>query len=209
MTIIEPVIRPPAEAYSFLLQVTTGCSANDCTFCGAYINKQFSIKSLEEVFSDIDAWSVVHPDTRRVFLMDGDALVLSNAKLVPILKRLAIVFPKLQRISAYANGYNITVKSNSELQELFDHKLKLIYMGLESGSQTVLDKCKKKASVRDMVAAVQRASEVGIKSSVIVLLGLGGQSDSDIHVQETIKVLNEMQPRLLSFVGELFPFAGF
>ena len=201
MPIFEPTIRPPSEARSFLLQVTIGCSAQSCTFCGAYGDKKFKPKDTEEIFKDIERRAKQNPDTRRVFLLDGDALALSNAKLIPILKKLNDSFPNLTRISSYGNGYNITKRSEEELCELYDHKLKLIYMGLESGSQLVLDKCKKRATAKEMIAAVQKAKDAGIKSSVIVLLGLGGQKNSKDHVKETIIALNDMQPKYLSFLS--------
>jgi radical SAM superfamily enzyme YgiQ (UPF0313 family) len=201
MAIIEPVIRPPSEADSFLLQVTLGCSADHCSFCGAYKTKPFRIKDPEEVFSDIDRCARRYPGTRRVFLMDGDALVLGNNKLVPILEKMENVFPGLSRVSAYANGSNITRKSDAELTELYAHKLSLIYMGLESGSQSVLDRCGKTSSAEEMIQAVRRAERAGIRSSVIVLLGLGGKKHSAEHVRGTIEALNRMQPRYLSFLS--------
>ncbi len=201
MAIMEPVIRPPAEAGSFLLQVTLGCSADHCSFCGAYKMKPFCVKDPAEIFSDIDRYARRYPGTRRVFLMDGDALVLSNNKLIPILEKLESVFPRLSRVSAYANGSNITRKSDAELKELYAHKLSLIYMGLESGSQFVLDRCGKTSSAEEMIEAVQRAERAGIRSSVIVLLGLGGKKYSAEHVRDTIEALNRMQPRYLSFLS--------
>jgi radical SAM superfamily enzyme YgiQ (UPF0313 family) len=201
VAILEPVIRPPAEADSFLLQVTLGCSSDLCSFCGAYKMKPFRTKDPAEVFSDIDRYAHRYPATRRVFLMDGDALVLSNNKLVSILKKLKQAFPRLSRVSAYANGSNITRKSDEELAELYAHKLSLIYMGLESGSQSVLDQCKKTSSAEEMVRAVQRTERSGIRSSVIVLLGLGGQKYSPEHVRGTIEALNRMQPRYLSLLS--------
>jgi radical SAM superfamily enzyme YgiQ (UPF0313 family) len=201
MAIVEPVIRPPAEADSFLLQVTLGCSADHCSFCGAYKMKPFRVKDPAEVFSDIDRYARRHSGTRRVFLMDGDALVLGNNKLVPVLEKLKQAFPRLSRVSAYANGSNITRKSDAELAELYAHKLSLIYMGLESGSQPVLDRCGKTSSADEMVRGVQRAERSGIRSSVIVLLGLGGKKYSTEHVRGTIEVLNRMQPRYLSFLS--------
>lgn len=201
MPVIEPAIRPPAEADSFLFQVTLGCSADTCTFCGAYKDKPFRVKDREEITADIRRHARKHPDTRRVFLMDGDALVLTNEKLVPILEELDSAFPRLARISSYANGLNIARKSDAELAELYRHKLGLIYMGLESGSQAVLDRCKKTSSVEQMIEAVNRASAAGIKSSVIVLLGLGGRNRSTEHVRGTIEALNRMQPRYLSFLS--------
>lgn len=201
MPIIEPAIRPPSEADSFLLQVTLGCSSDTCTFCGAYKRKDFCIKSEKEILADIRHQAFWHKDTRRVFLMDGDAFVLSNSKLVPILQRLQEAFPKLARVSSYANGCNITQKTDDELAELSSHKLSLIYMGLESGSQEILDRCGKSSSVEEMITAVRRAESAGIKSSVIVLLGLGGKAYSGEHVHATIDALNRMQPRYLSFLS--------
>lgn len=201
MPIIEPIIRPPSEAYSFLLQVTTGCSSNSCTFCAAYKNKDFIMKSREEIFSDISAYAVFDPDVRRIFLMDGDALALSNVKLLPVLDRLIWAFPGLSRVSSYANGNNIKCRSDLDLRDLYEKKMSLIYMGLESGSQKILDMHKKRSSVEEMVEAVNRCSSAGIKSSVIVLLGLGGRKYSSEHVNHTITALNRMQPRYLSFLS--------
>ncbi|MBU0635143.1 MAG: radical SAM protein [Candidatus Omnitrophica bacterium] len=200
MALIEPVIRPPAEADSFLLQVTLGCSADSCSFCGAYKSKTFRVKDRKEITADIHWYARRYQDTRRIFLMDGDALVLANSKLVPILEELDQAFPRLTRISSYANGCNITRKSDQELAELYKHKLSLIYMGLESGSQGVLDWCGKSSSVEEMIEAVQRAAGAWIKSSVIVLLGLGGKKYSKEHVKGTIVALNRMQPKYLSFL---------
>ena len=201
MPIVEPVIRPPSEADSFLLQVTLGCSADHCSFCGAYKSKPFCIKDPKVISADIYAHARRHQETRRVFLMDGDALVLSNSKLVPILENLEQAFPRLARVSSYANGCHITRKSDRELEELSAHKLSLLYMGLESGSQDVLDRCGKSSSVEEMIQAVHRAEKARIKSSVIVLLGLGGRKHSKDHVQGTIAALNRMQPRYLSFLS--------
>jgi len=201
MSIIEPVIRPPAEANSFLLQVTLGCSANSCSFCGAYKSKTFCVKDQKEITADINWYARRYQHVRRVFLMDGDALVLPNSKFVPILEELDAAFPRLTRISSYANGCNVTRKNNNELAELYKHKLSLIYMGLESGDQGVLDRCGKSSSVEEMIEAVNKVAKVHIKSSVIVLLGLGGKKYSEEHVKGTVAALNRMQPRYLSFLS--------
>lgn len=201
MPIIEPIIRPPAEAESLLLQITTGCSRNTCTFCGAYREKSFAIKTYEEIKHDVLFYAKKYPNTRRIFLMDGDALVTQNQKLIPILDCILENFPKCARIASYANGYNITCRSENDLKELYSRKLRLIYMGLESGSQEILTRCHKRATVKEMVEAVCRLREVGIKSSVIVLLGLGGKKHSHIHIRATIEALNTMQPRYLSFLS--------
>lgn len=201
MPIIEPVIRPPSEAESFLLQITTGCSANPCSFCGAYSGKPFAVKSYGEICADIEERRCYYPDTRRVFLMDGDALAVKNDKLLPILEKLNQSFRKLSRISSYANGCNITIRSDAELRQLYEHKLSLLYMGLESGSREILNYCKKRSSADEMIEAVQRALRQGIKFSVIVLLGLGGRRYSAEHIRETVRALNQMQPRYLSFLS--------
>ncbi|TRZ80489.1 radical SAM protein [bacterium] len=201
MSIVEPVIRPPAEADSFLLQVTLGCSADSCSFCGAYKSKTFRVKDRKEIITDINWYARRYQDTRRIFLMDGDALVLANSKLIPILEELNRTFPRLKRISSYANGCNITRKNDHELAELYNYKLRLIYMGLESGSQGVLDRCRKSSSVEEMIEAVNKAAKAHIKSSVIILLGLGGKEHSEEHVKSTVVALNRMQPRYLSFLS--------
>ena len=133
--------------------------------------------------------------------MDGDALVVKNDKLLPILERLKQAFPKLSRISSYANGYNVASRSDAELRQLYEHKLSLLYIGLESGSQMILNDCKKRSSAEEMIEAAQRADRVGIKFSVIVLLGLGGKRYSAEHIRDTIKALNRMQPRYVSFLS--------
>ncbi len=198
MSLVEPVIRPPSEAYSFLLQVTLGCSQNNCTFCGAYLNKPFKPKSLIEIKKDIAFGSQLYPETKRVFLCDGDALVLNNEKLLPILKDLNNSFPKLSRIASYANAQNILNKTPDELKELYEHKLKLLFIGLESGDNKVLKRMNKSATAEQMVEAVQKAQAVGIKVHVIVLLGLGEASGSKEHALATARIVNQMQPRYLS-----------
>jgi len=204
MPLIEPIIRPPAEADSLLLQVTTGCSANSCTFCGVYRQKPFAVMPEVTVFADIADAAQDYPETRRVFLLDGDALAVVNARLLPVLDTLRASFARLSRVASYANARNITTRSDDELRELAAHGLKLIYLGLESGSQQVLDSCRKQATADEMVEAVRRADAAGIKTSAIVLLGLGGKELSREHVTDTIAALNRMQPRYLSFLSLMF-----
>ncbi len=201
MPIIEPVIRPPSEADSFLLQVTTGCSSCRCTFCGAYVDKPFGTKARDEIEADIERCARVDPHVRKVFLLDGDALVLPNTKLVPVLELVNEKLPKVTRISSYANDYNILSKSDAELEELHQNRLRLIYMGLESGSRLVLKRCRKKSTVDGMIEAVRRAKKARIHSYVIVLLGLGGKALSQRHVLETAAALNRMHPRYLAFLS--------
>ncbi len=201
MPLQEPVIRPPSEAESFLLQVTLGCSQNTCTFCGAYIDKPFTMKAMAETEADIGEQARYCPDTSRVFLCDGDALVLSNERLVPVLDLLNRTFPKLTRISSYANAHNILNKTPEELLALSERKLSLIYMGLESGSDTVLRSIKKKANASEMIEAVQNAKAAGITAHVIVLLGLGGHAHSRAHIQASAQAVSAMDPRFVSLLS--------
>ncbi|MBD3272045.1 MAG: radical SAM protein, partial [Elusimicrobia bacterium] len=163
MPIIEPVIRPPSEAGSLVLQVTVGCSGSTCTFCGAYQNKRFVIKDETEICDDIHHAARQYPNTRRVFLLDGDALAFPHKRLIPVLDAINQTFPRLTRIASYANGYNITRRNHQELEDLAARKLRLIYMGLESGSQQILDMHRKPSSVDHMINAVRQAEQADIK----------------------------------------------
>ncbi len=189
------IIRPPNEADSLILQVTVGCSHNRCTFCPAYIEKKFRIKSKEEIFSDIDDAALnTCGDVRRIFLCDGDPLIMKQDLLAEILDRLLLKFPKLLRVGIYANAKSILRKSGEELKGLRQKKLSIVYMGLESGDPQTLEFVKKGATIDNMVDAAARVRNAGMKLNVTVLLGLGGKKRSRVHAKETIKVLNRMEP---------------
>ena len=205
------IIRPPNEADSLILQVTVGCSHNRCTFCPAYIEKKFRIKSKEEIFSDIDDAALnTCGDVRRIFLCDGDPLIMKQDLLAEILDRLLLKFPKLLRVGIYANAKSILRKSGEELKGLRQKKLSIVYMGLESGDPQTLEFVKKGATIDNMVDAAARVRNAGMKLNVTVLLGLGGKKRSRVHAKETIKVLNRMEPNhicaltLWWFRGRLF-----
>jgi radical SAM superfamily enzyme YgiQ (UPF0313 family) len=194
------VIRPPSEADSLILQITLGCSHNRCTFCGTYMDKKFRKRPIEEVFEDIDSVGRYADEVTRVFLADGDAMVLSQDHLLKILDRLNEAFPNLQRIGIYANARDMLKRTREELEELRARKLGIGYIGLESGSDEVLRRVRKGATAREQIDAVIRAQEAGIKMSVIALLGLGGRELSEEHAKKTAWALNEMQPRFASFL---------
>ena len=194
------VIRPPSEADSLILQITLGCSHNECTFCGTYPDKTFRKRPVEEVFEDIDSVGPYADEVTRVFLADGDAMVLSQNHLITILDRLNSSFPSLQRVGIYANARDILKKTQEELEELHARKLGIAYIGLESGSDEILRRVKKGATAREQIDAVRKAQEAGIKMSVIALLGLGGRELSEEHAKKTAWALNEMQPRFASFL---------
>jgi radical SAM superfamily enzyme YgiQ (UPF0313 family) len=190
------IIRPPSEAESVILQIAVGCSHNACTFCPAYKKKRFRIKRLEEIYRDIDAAAAAYADeARRIFLCDGDPLVIPQETLLPVLKRINERFDRLLRIGIYANAGRILEKTHAELTELREQKLGIIYMGLESGDAETLKRVQKGATVEQMIAAALKVRDAGIKLSVTVILGLGGTERSEIHARETIRVLNRMKPQ--------------
>jgi len=189
------IIRPPSEADSLILQITIGCSHNRCSFCPAYKNTVFRIKTTNEIFRDIDAAAAATGGSvRRIFLCDGDPLVIPSATLSTILQKLNARFPRLQRVGMYANAGNIVHKSAAELRALREQKLGIVYMGLESGDQATLDRMQKGVTVDQMITAALMVREAGIKLSVTVILGLGGTERSQLHAIETMRVLNQMKP---------------
>jgi len=197
---VEPVIRPPSEADSLLLQVTLGCSHNKCAFCGTYITKRFQVKPLDDALAEIDWARRNIGDVRRVFLCDGDALVLPAEHLAKICDKLNEAFPSLQRIGSYANAKDILQKSPTELQSLREKKLAILYLGLESGNEEVLRRVKKGNTAREAIDAVLKAHEAGMKTSVMTLLGLGGKELTHEHARDSAAALNEMNPRYASFL---------
>jgi radical SAM superfamily enzyme YgiQ (UPF0313 family) len=194
------IFRPPSEAESLILQVTVGCSYNRCTFCSAYQGKSFRIKSYEEVKEDIDEASSYGGRIPRVFLADGDALILPPGELVRILTYLREKLKGLERVGIYANARDILQKDVEELKAFRELGLGILYLGLESGNREVLRRIKKNATVEKLIQASKRVKEAGILLSVTVLLGIGGVELAQAHAEDTGKVLSEMDP---DFVGAL------
>jgi len=194
------VIRPPSEADSYILQATFGCSHNRCAFCGTYTDKPFSLRPLDEVFEDIALAARKLPDTPRVFIADGNALVMPAPRLTAILDALDDAFPLLRRVGIYASARDILEKSDEELSVLNRKKLQIVYLGLESGSDEVLKRVEKCITAAEMIEAVHKAKRAGIRVSVIALLGLGGVELSAPHASETGRVVSEMDPHYLSML---------
>lgn len=193
-----PLYRPPAEANNIIIQVTHGCSYNNCSFCSMYKSKKFSIKSLEDVYEEIDILSLSYPDTTRVFLADGDALTLSTNHLFQILEYLNKSFTKLRRVSVYATAQNLLKKTEEELKLLSEMKLNLIYFGIETGNDKLLEKITKGINSNDMILALNKASASDIKTSVTVILGIGGKKYSNEHIIDTARIINKTQVNYLS-----------
>jgi radical SAM superfamily enzyme YgiQ (UPF0313 family) len=193
------IIRPPSEAYSLLLQVTVGCSHNKCTFCGTYRQKKFRIKPLEQIKKDLREASS-YEDVEKVFLCDGDALIIPQPRLVEIFELINENLPNIERIGTYANAKSILRKSVEELKKLKELGLQIIYLGVETGNKELLKEIHKGVTYEQMVDAGRRVKEAGIALSVTVLLGLGGIEKSIPHAMDTAKILTDMDP---DYVGAL------
>jgi radical SAM superfamily enzyme YgiQ (UPF0313 family) len=194
------IIRPPSEADSILLQVTVGCSHNKCTFCGAYKGERFKIKSDEVIMEDIAFAARYARRQRRVFLCDGDALIVPQKRLVKILAAIREQLPWVERVGVYANTKGLAMKSDAELAELVSLGLGIAYMGLESGDDETLAAVRKGADSRRMIDMGRKARAAGLKLSLTVLLGLAGIERSAIHAEATGRVLTAIDPE---FVGAL------
>jgi coproporphyrinogen III oxidase-like Fe-S oxidoreductase len=190
--------RPPAEADKLIIQATLGCSFNQCSFCAMYRSKQYTERPLAAVFADIHQAAAQWPDAHRVFLADGDALALPTEHLLAILRELATALPKLARVSCYATPANIQRKSESDLALLQQHKLNLLYVGVESGSDLILKKITKGATQRRIIEVLGKAHASGMKVSATVILGLGGRTHSEEHIDGSIELLNSAPVTYLS-----------
>ncbi|MDO9083894.1 MAG: radical SAM protein [Humidesulfovibrio sp.] len=188
------MIRPPAEAESILLQVSLGCSHNKCDFCPAYKGKRFAIKSPERIRAALDHAAAHLPDVRRVFLCDGDALILPQDRLEALLADIRQRLPQVTRISAYANAKALSRKTEAELSRLRGLGLGALYLGLESGSDAVLADMHKWGDVDEHLRQGAKAKQAGLKLSVTVLLGLGGRARARQHAEATGRALSRLDP---------------
>jgi len=204
---IEPLFRPPSEANSLILQVTNGCSWNQCTFCEMYTapQKKFSTKKESLVFDEIEMAAHTYPETRRIFLADGDAMVLSTRRLLSILQHIQIHFPKVNRVSAYCLPRNIKNKSIDELKELYNAGLGLVYVGAESGDDELLSLINKGETLSSTVDSLQKLHIADIKTSVMILNGLGGNLFTKQHAINSARLVNESQPNYLATLVISFP----
>ena len=194
------IFRPPSEAYSLLVQVTIGCTHNKCTFCSMYKKKKFRIRKLEEVLEDL-RWARAHyRRVDRMFLCDGDALALSNNRLLPILNHIEENFPECQRVTVYGRATDVLHKTDEELQELLKAGLSMVYLGAESGSDKVLQDIHKGETRQQLIEGVQKLERNGIQASVTFISGLAGKAGWEDHAIQTGTMISEMQP---SYVGLL------
>ena len=204
---VEPLFRPPSEADSLIFQVTNGCSWNRCAFCEMYTatQKKFRIKKEAELFLEIERASLSGVPVRRIFLADGDAMVLSTRRLLAMLEQINRHFPDLNRVSSYCLPRNVQHKSVSELAELKDAGLSLLYIGAESGDDEVLALIDKGETFTSTVDALQKIQQAGIKTSVMILNGLGGDLFTQQHALNSARLANETQPDYLATLVLSFP----
>ena len=195
-----PLYRPPSEARSLIFQVTLGCSFNECSFCDMYRSKEYSERSWDDVKAEIDMMANYVPDTKRVFLADGDALNLDSEYMIKIIKYIKEKFANIERISCYAMPMNILKKTPEELKKMNEAGLDMFYLGIESGSDIVLKKVTKGAVAKTIIKSVNKAKEAGYIMSCMVILGLGGKKYSKDHIQGTAQVISACSPH---YVGAL------
>ena len=194
------IIRPPSEAMSILLQATVGCSHNKCSFCGAYKGVRFNIKKDDIIFKDIDYASKHFKWQKRLFICDGDALIMPQKRLVKILERVNEKLPWIERIGLYANAKSIKMKTEENLKELKNLGVKIIYMGLETGDDVTLKAINKGYDSSFMIEMGRKIKKADMLLSITVLLGIAGRERSKIHSFETGRVLSSIDP---DFVGAL------
>jgi radical SAM superfamily enzyme YgiQ (UPF0313 family) len=194
------IYRPPSEAYSLIVQVTIGCAHNACTFCSMFKDKTFRVRPEEEVLEDLREARRTYRKIGRIFLADGDALVLSNERLLRILAEIEALFPECERVSVYGSPQDVLRKTPAELEELAAHGVGFLYIGAESGSDNVLARIQKGAARDEIAAAIRKIEAAGIKASVTFIAGLGGPELSEEHARESGRLIGEAQP---SYVGLL------
>lgn len=203
---IEPVFRPPSEAHSLILPVTNGCSWNNCTFCEMYTEaqKKFRARDEREVLDEIRR-AGERLIVQRVFLADGDALVLPTRRLLVILSAIREYMPDVERVSSYCLPRNLRKKSVAELKELADAGLRMAYVGCESGDDEVLARVNKGETFESSLSALDKLGQAGISRSVMILNGLGGIALSGQHADNSARLMNAAQPEFLSTLVVSFP----
>lgn len=193
------IYRPPGEWKSYLLQTTIGCSNNTCTFCGMYLDKKFHIRPMADILEDIRMAKAYYGDVERVFLCDGDAIIMRTEELLTILEALYRAFPSLQRVTTYAGPRSTLAKTPEELRTLREAGLTRAYLGVETGCDALLKQVKKGVDAAQMLEAGVRLREAGMDLWVMVILGLAGTGEpSRRHMLDTAAMMNEMKPRHLS-----------
>ncbi|MGL6104563.1 radical SAM protein [Romboutsia sp.] len=195
------VYRPPSEANSLIIQLTIGCARNTCTFCSMYKDKNFRVRNLEEVIEDFKIARKYYPNgVKRIFLADGDALIVNTKDLLYLLKKIKQIFPEAERISTYAAPKDILSKTEEELKQLKEAGLDMLYVGLESGDDTILRDVKKGVTTEEMIEAGLKVKNAKMTLSMTLISGLGGKKRLKEHALNSAKVVSIIKP---DYVGLL------
>jgi len=193
-----PLFRPPSEARSLIFQVTLGCSWNRCLFCAMYKTKNFLVRPFDEVERDVVEMSRRYPETRKIFLADGDPLAAPTDYLLKVLDLMNERFPSLQRISSYAGPTNLKAKTGEELRMFRERKLDVLYLGIETGNDELLKRIRKGATAQQIIDASRKAIDAGLRMSTFIILGLGGVDGSHAHAKDSARVANAIDPQFLA-----------
>lgn len=196
------VYRPPSEAGSLIIQLTIGCARNTCTFCKMYKDKTFRVRDLQEVVEDLEMARSYYTrvPVKRIFLADGDALIVKTDDLLYILAKCKEYFPEVERISVYGAPKDILHKTPEDLKRLKDAGLDMVYMGMESGDDQVLLDVKKGATQAEMIEAGQKARAAGMIVSITLISGLGGRKRLKEHAVESAKAISAIKPEYVGFL---------
>jgi len=195
------VYRPPSEANSLIIQLTIGCANNSCRFCAMYKRKQFRVRELSEVIADLHWVKQYYPYRfDRVFLADGDALIVRTPDLLTILDKIYEIFPHTRRVTIYGTARDVLRKSHEELCQLREHGLEMVYIGAESGSDKVLKDMDKRVTAAETIEACQKLKAAGIKISMTLITGLGGVADSREHAIESARLVTAAKPEYLGLL---------
>lgn len=195
------VYRPPSEARSLIVQVTIGCAHNKCTFCTMYKDKQFRVRKKEEVLEDFQmAYDTYGDRIRRIFLADGDALIVRTPDLLDILNLIREKFPSTERVTSYGTPGDILRKSEEELKSLARAGLDMVYMGAESGDAVTLERINKGVTREEIIEAGQKLRRCGIRSSITLISGLGGRERKREHAVESAKLISAIKPDYVGFL---------
>lgn len=200
LTSYSNLYRPPSESFSLILQITIGCSHNKCSFCSMYKGVQFHIKPFEQIKAEIDYFRSRAKYVNRIFLADGDALIVPTEKLIEILKYIKNIFPECERISTYASPKSLELKSEDELKKIKDNGISLLYIGAESGSDEVLKNINKGVTSKELGDLILKAKKVGFKTSVTFIVGILGEKDFREHAIATGNFISRCEP---DYVGIL------
>lgn len=196
------VYRPPSEARSLIIQVTIGCAHNTCTFCNMYKAKKFRVRNMLEILSDLEeaSRSRYAGYIEKVFLADGDALVMKTEELLTILSAVRRLFPQVTRVASYGTAQDILRKTEEELKQLQEAGLGIVYMGAETGDNEILKYINKGVTAEEVIAAGQKLKRCGIQTSVTLISGLGGRGKVKEHAMSCAKLITEMNPEYASFL---------